>query len=264
MIGAGLGQGLLVMLAAFIFLSTVGYNFFVSALAGNFSLGGGTVGSAGYAYFSALVANNSFVVSVLALAFLGWWLPGLYINSAMAQRALFAWAFDGLAPASLAKTNERTHTPLNAIIVTFVLSCLGALWVTFTSNFFTVFAIMVLFAYFPIILTGISGAVMPWRRPDIYKGSPAEWRLFGIPVLPVAGIGCFLTGCGAIFLALYFNVEIGISDKTAIFGLSYYRLAMIAPVLVLVVCFVWYYIARSIRRREGIDLSLVYRAIPPE
>jgi amino acid transporter len=264
MIGAGLGQGLLLMLAAFIFLNSVGYNFFVSALAGNYTAGGGAVGTAGYAYFSALVANNSAVVTILALTFLCWWLPGLYINSAMAQRALFTWSFDGLLPKKLGEVNERTHTPVIAIGVVFVLSCLGALWVAFSSNFFTVFSIMVLFAYFPIVLVGFSAIVMRSRRPDLYDGSPADWRPGGIPVLPIAGIGCLFTGVFAIFLALHFHTELGIFDSSAIFGLSYFQMAFIAPVLVLVGSLIWYAAARGVRKNEGIDMALAYKAIPPD
>lgn len=265
MIGAGLGQGLLVMLAAFVFLRTVGYTFFVSALDGNYSgPGGSSVGTAGYAYFSALVANNSVIVTLLALSFLGWWLPGLYINSAMAQRALVTWSFDGLLPKWFSKVDDRTHTPVNAIVVAFVLSVFGALWVAFTSNFFEVFAIMVLFAYAPLVLCGISAMVMKRRRPDLYKGSPADWRLGGVEVLPVAGFFCTFVGCAAVFLALYFHTEVGISDNTAIFGQSYFHLAMIAPILVLVVASAWYWIARSVRRAQGIDLDLAYKTIPPD
>src|SRR5205814_1932386 len=146
MLGAGLGQGLIVLLAMLIFLTTVGYNFFTSALAGNFSAGGGTVGTAGYAYFSALVAHNTFFVSVLSLAFIGWWLPGLYINTAMCQRALLTWSFDGLTPKRAGDVNGRTHTPIVAILVTFVIAVPAAAWVAYSSNFFKIFAVMQLFA----------------------------------------------------------------------------------------------------------------------
>ena len=82
--------------------------------------------------------------------------------------------------------------------------------------------------------------------------------------LPLAGLGCLITGIGAIFLALHFHTQVGISDSSAIFGLSYFHMAMIAPVLVLLVSLAWYYIARSVRKGEGIDLALAYKAIPPD
>ena len=51
---------------------------------------------------------------------------------------------------------------------------------------------------------------MKWRRPDLYRGSPAEWRVGGIEVLPIAGAGCALVGAFAVFLVLHFHVNLGI------------------------------------------------------
>jgi amino acid transporter len=254
MIGAGLGQGLLVLLAIVIFLNTVGYNFFVSALSGNFAAAGGTVGTAGYAYFSALVARNPFLVSLTAMAFLGWWLPGLYINSAMAQRALFTWSFDGLLPKKIGEVSERYHTPVVAIAISFVFSVLAAAWVSYSSNFFQVFAIMVLFAYAPIVLVGLSAMLMKSRRPDLYSGTSALWKVGGIEVLPIAGAGCFLVGVGAVGLALYFHTELSIPALAAV----------LAPIGVFAGAYVWWLVAKSVRKSQGIDLSLAYKEIPPD
>ena len=66
-------------------MSTVGYDFFVSAFSGNFEAPGSAgVGSAGYVYFSSLVASNDLLVTLLALAFMGWFLPACYTQAAMA------------------------------------------------------------------------------------------------------------------------------------------------------------------------------------
>ena len=85
-----------------IFMSTVGYDFFVSAFSGNFEAPGSSgLGSAGYVYFSSLVASNDLLVTLLALAFMGWFLPACYTQAAMAQRAIMTWSFDGLLPRRL-------------------------------------------------------------------------------------------------------------------------------------------------------------------
>jgi basic amino acid/polyamine antiporter, APA family len=261
--GSGFGQGLLVMLGTFIFLNTVGYDFFVSALNGNFAEGD-LVGTAGYAYFAALVAKSSLVVVFLALTFLGWFLPAQYINAVIVQRCLFAWSFDGLAPRKLSTVSERFHTPTVAILVTLLLSMLTAAWVAFSDNFFTVYSTMILFAFVPLTLLGVSAAVVARRRPDLYRGTPAEWRWRGIPILPITGVVSAFIGAGAIVLALVFHENIGLTTDPAVFGISYYHLAMIAPFFALAVGAVWYYSALAYRRRQGIDLSLNYQSIPPE
>lgn len=257
MLGSGLGQGIIVLLAMLIFLSKTGYDFFTSALLGNFSAGGGTVGSAGYAYFSALIVGHKALVILLALSFIGWWLPGLYINTAMTQRATFTWAFDGLLPKRFGQANERTHTPLLAIAVAFLVGVVAAAWVSYSSNFFRIFAVMQLFAYIPVLLVGISAVVMKRRRPDLYVGSPAQWRLGGVEVLPVVGAICALVGAFAIALVLYFHVNLGLTG-------AYYVGLIVGPFGVAAIALVWWLAARSFQAQRGIDLDLAYKAIPPD
>jgi basic amino acid/polyamine antiporter, APA family len=255
MVGAGLGQGLLLFIGMVIFLHTVGYNFFTSALAGNFT--NGPVGSAGYAYFSALATGTAGIVTVLALTFIGWILPGLYINQAMVQRGFFTWSFDRLAPAKLAEVDERTHTPLVAIVVTFVVAVAAAAWVVWDTNFFKIFAIMQVFAYIPIVLVGISAMMIKSRRPDLYEGSAAQWKLGGVEVLPLAGLLSVGTGVFSLGLVYYFHENLGLLG-------GYYTATVLAPVIVLVVAAVWYYAAKAASSGAGIDLDLTYRAIPPD
>lgn len=49
-------------------------------------VGNNAVGSAGYLYFSALVASNRGVVIILAIAFIGWFLPSVYQYGAASAR----------------------------------------------------------------------------------------------------------------------------------------------------------------------------------
>jgi basic amino acid/polyamine antiporter, APA family len=256
MVGAGLGQGLVVLVTMVIFLHTVGYNFFASALAGNFS-GSGPVFSAGYAYFSALANGNSGIVVILALTFIGWLLPGLYINQAMVQRGFFTWSFDRLAPSRLSEVNERFHAPVVAIVTTFVVGVAAAAWVSGDTKFFAKFAIMQVFAYIPIVLVGLSAVLMKARRPDLYDGSAADWRPGGIPMLPLCGALSIFTGLFSMGLVFYFHENLGLLG-------NYYRATILSPLIVLVVAAVWYAVAKSIVRSEGVDLDLTYKAIPPD
>lgn len=257
MTGAGVLQGIVILVAMAIFLHTVGYDFFASAQNGNFSAGGPAVGTAGYAYFSALVANSPVVVTILALAFIGWWLPGLYINMAMLQRALLTWSLDGLVPKSLGEVNERTHTPVVAIATTFVLSVGAAAWVSYGSNFFRQIAFIQLFIFVTFLLVGIAAMLIKRRRPDIYLGSPAEWRIGGVEVLPIVGSGCALVGVFGASLILYFHKNLGITG-------GYFASIIIAPFAVLVVAVLWWLVAKRVRAAQGIDLALTYKALPPE
>jgi APA family basic amino acid/polyamine antiporter len=255
MLGTGTAQIILIMIAAFIFLNTVGYSFFISALGGNYSgPGGSTIGLAGYVYFAGLATPGKVLVAILSLAFMGWWLPGLWVNLAMAQRALLSYSFDGLLPKRIAYVNPKTHTPLVAIAIVTVGSLAGCAWVSFSSSFFKVLGIMLLLSFVPMIFVGMAAIAVKRRRADLYKGSPAEWRIAGIEVLPVAGAGCLIVGVAAIATALYFHKELGFNLWVAgglPFGIMAFGLA-------------WYAVARVIRRKRGVDLDLVYKTIPPE
>ena len=256
MLGAGLGQGLLALLAIFIFLRTIGYNFFVSSLNGNYTgKGSGAIGQIGYNYFASLVANNTVVVALLALAFFGWWLPSSYCNSSVVQRYFMSWSFDGLLPRKLSEVDERAHTPVVAIIVTFLLSAGGLAWVSYSSNFFQIFATMTMLAYFSIVSVGIAAIVMKWRRPDLYEGSPAQWRIAGVEVLPIAGALCLAVGSIAVFLVLYFHEAIGI---------KYFHYAELTPIALFVLAVIWWQVAKLVQRSRGVDLSLSYKVIPPD
>ena len=124
---------------------------------------------------------------MLALTFIGWLLPGLYINQAMVQRGFFTWSFDHLAPSKLAERQRplahaggRDHRHVRRRRR---LGGVGRL-----DNFFKAFAIMQVFAYIPIVFVGVSAFVIKRRRPDLYDGSAAQWRVGGIEVLPVVGL----------------------------------------------------------------------------
>jgi amino acid transporter len=240
----------------FLFTHVVGYDFFVSSLAGNFNgVGNGAVGAAGYVYFSALVASSSVLVVIIGLSFVGWFLPSVYINLSMPQRAILTWALDGLLPRRLGAVNERTHTPVIAMTVCFVICIPISALLSYSSNFIAILGVTSLFSYFSIVLVGVSAAVVKWRRPDLYRGSPAEWRVAGIEVLPIAGAGCALVGAFAVFLVLYYHGNLGI---------KYFHAMEIAAVAVLAFGFLWFFLARAARSSQGLDLGANYRAIPPD
>jgi len=255
--GAGLGNLAVLLLAILIFMKTVGYDFFVSAFSGNLDAPGAAsgVGSAGYVYFAGLVASNTALVAILSFAFLGWFLPACFTQAAMVQRAIMTWSFDGLLPKRFASVNDRTHTPGVAILTTAIVSIPLAAWIAYSSNFFQYFAIAAVSAYPSLVLIGITATLIKRRRPELYRGTSAEWRLGGVEVLPVVGVLCSLVGAGAIFLLFYFHTNVGLkyTTQTAIYLVGMF-----------VVGAAWWFGVREYRRRRGVDIGLAYKTIPPD
>ena len=180
---------------------------------------------------------------------------GAITQAAMCQRALMTWAFDGLLPRRLAAVSPTRHTPAFAIVVTALVSVPLAVWICYSDNFFQYFAIAAVSAYPSLVLVGITATIIKRRRPDLYKGSSAEWRVGGVEVLPVFGVLCALVGAAAIALLFIFHKEVGLqyTTETAIYLVAMFAIGAI-----------WWAVARSMRRGQGIDLSLAYKEIPPE
>jgi amino acid transporter len=255
--GAGLGNLAVLLLAILIFMKTVGYDFFVSAFSGNLNAPGAAsgVGSAGYVYFAGLVASNTALVAILSFAFLGWFLPACFTQAAMVQRAIMTWSFHGLLPKRFASVDDRTHTPGVAILTTAVVSIPLAVWIAYSDNFFQYFAIAAVSAYPSLVLIGITATLIKRRRPDLYRGSTAEWRIGGVEVLPVVGVLCSFVGAAAIFLLFYFHTNVGLkyTTETAIYLIGMF-----------VVGAAWWFGVREYRRRQGVDIGLAYKTIPPD
>jgi amino acid transporter len=255
--GAGLGNLAILLLAILIFMRKVGYDFFVSAFSGNLKAPGAAsgVGSAGYVYFAGLIASNTVLVAILSFAFIGWFLPACYTQAAMVQRAIMTWSFDGLLPKQFARVDGRRHTPSVAILTTALASIPLAVWIAYSDNFFQYFAIAAVSAYPSLVLVGLTATLIKRRRPDLYVGSSAEWRLGGVEVLPVVGALCAFVGAAAIFLLFYFHANVGLkyTTETAIYLVGMF-----------VVGAAWWFGVRAYRSHRGVDIGLAYKTIPPE
>jgi amino acid transporter len=251
MLTAGYGQYLLVILTAFLFVGTAGYNFFAAANTGAYA-----VPVAPYYNFFAALAGGSTVLSIImAITFLCFIPPALYILITMVQRALFAWSFDGLLPRSVSSVSERTRTPVVAITLIAVLGIGAAAWIIWASNTAQVLALTTFMLVTPVVAVALSGLLLPSRLPDVFANGPANWRVRALPVLRIVSAFTLVLGLAWAFGLAYFHTEFGVSRWTTM------------PLVVIgfaVVAVVWYAVAVAVRRRDGVELKYVYRSIPPE
>lgn len=249
--GAGLGQGLLVLVGALIFFKTVGYDFFAAANSGTY----GVPVEPFFGFFAAIGVHSNLVAILISFAVIFSFPPAVYINLAMCQRAPFAWAWDGLAPQWLTKVSDRYHTPVAAILLTCALCIATTAWAAFSTSFATIFTIFTLCGFVTIAITGLAAVTMAWRRPELYKGSAADWNVLGVPVLLVAGIGALAFTALMVVEAIRFHTALGVSSLAELLG---------PPVGVIVVGALYYLGARVYQKSRGIDLDLAYKTIPPD
>lgn len=227
--------------------------------------GAGEVGLSAVPRFHELVAigsDNLILAFLIGFGFIFWsyaWLPGQILN---ASRNLVAYAVDGLMPSWLAYVSPRFHTPVASLVVMGGLSIVSLGIYVFTPYFATLVGIFGFLLTF--IVVSLSAVLLPYRRPELFPGSPVAWRLGGLPVMSLVG-ALSLVACVIMQWAYLNDPYSGISlDPSTLeqgilgFGMFLLNVAIFLSGLVI------YAIARWWRRRQGIDLSLAYREIPVE
>ncbi|MDP2777582.1 MAG: APC family permease [Anaerolineales bacterium] len=267
--GMGLALGITTVLGIILLFAirkTIGWDFYVQAGGAwwNYAWGYSEVAPAlpvwPYpAMLAAFLTTNKFVqFLVVALMSLWWfgWSGTVFLSS---TRVIFAAAFDRLLPESVAKLDERTGTPVNALLLMIVPSVFVAYLFAFNiANFQTLTLCSTLVIAVTFLGTTISAIVLPYTKPDLYKASPiAKYNVLGLPLISVAGVvfGGFL-----VFLLYQWIFDpnglygIGISNTSSV----YYMLGNYVLAAVI------YFGFKAYRKSKGIDLNKVQAEIPVE
>jgi amino acid transporter len=179
-------------------------------------------------------------------------------NTFMPIRSVFAWSFDRVLPERLSNVNERFHSPVAAILLVMALVTLMLAWSVTATTFQTLLALGVLAGVVCVVIVGVAAFAFPIRRPELYGSSPANIKLLGIPVLQIVAPL-------AIAVVLFLTWEAWHYPALALSGNTGNRWEIPAFMAgIVVVGLLIYYIARAVRRSQGIDLDLVYRELPPD
>jgi amino acid transporter len=256
MIGALLWDGIWVIVGVLLILKVAGYALMVAVNQANPAVA--IPGGVWFHFVAALVFNNPILTILIMGSFLFWCLPGMIANIFMPIRALFAWSFDRLLPAKLSEVSERTHSPAPAILVCSFVALLALIWNTFSSDFATLLGLGVLAGLLAMFIVAVAALALPIRRPDLYKASPANVSVFGIPVLWITGIFCAAVAVGFAFVATQYPALVMAGNTANAWWIPAFLGGIIVGGLAI------YYVARVVRARQGIDIDLVYRELPPE
>jgi basic amino acid/polyamine antiporter, APA family len=210
-----------------------------------------------YHFLASITANVKVVTVLIVGSFLFWSLPAMVGNSFMPVRTVFAWAFDRLLPTKLADVNERTHSPVPAILLVMGLVTLMLVWSVNGTSFQTWLALGVLAGVVCVWIVSIAAFTFPDRRPELYRASPANMTLWGVPVLKIVAPLSFAVMAFLVYDAIAYPA-LAIQTSSHWWYVPGFMAAVAAFGLVV------FYIARYIRRRQGIDIELVYKELPPE
>jgi basic amino acid/polyamine antiporter, APA family len=211
-------------------------------------------------YYPAIVASLSSSPIVWGLILLGLTF-GIFqvilIVYFASTRIMLASSIDRVLPEKISYVNDRTHSPLIALLIS-AIGCEAFLaLIIYDYSFTSYFSTAGLATQIAYILISITAIVFPFRRKEIYEASPAgKYKIGSLPLLSLMG---FLSLIVNLFIAWIF-----------IFGpplgfLSISSTSSIAFVVgIFVACFLIYVIAWGVRKQQRIDLALSFQQIPPE
>jgi amino acid transporter len=179
------------------------------------------------------------------------WLPQTLL---LVSRSMFAWSFDRIMPDRLSYVEPRSRSPLLAIGIMLVLSIGSTAIYSFTTWFSTLSVLLGL--SLTLIVTAIAGILLPFRQRAMVAASPYARKIAGIPLFTLVGTLALIGFSTAVFVLLW--------DPNSGASLSKNPGKIELAAVVYAVGFSIYFIARAIRRRQGIDLELAHRELPPE
>jgi amino acid transporter len=167
---------------------------------------------------------------------------------------VFAYAFDGILPKGVTKTT-RNGAPWVATLVALALSLITFLWAVNSAGFLQILVYATLVQLIAMGLVGLSALIVPWRKPDLYRASTTVKTFLGIPVVSIAGAGA--VAVSVLIWILYFNYksQFGLTNVGRMFAIFGVTIGLAV---------VYYFVARMVRNRQGVDLGMVYAEIPPE
>jgi len=152
MFGALAWDVIFIVVGVMLLFKVTGYDFMVAV---NSATSGYLVPTGPWYHFlAALVYNAPILTFLIVGSFLFWSLPAMVGNTYMPIRSWFAWSFDRLLPEKLSEVNERTHSPVWAILFEMVLVTVMLIWSIISTTFGTWLAL------------GVLGACVTNRQPE--------------------------------------------------------------------------------------------------
>lgn len=195
-----------------------------------------------------IISGNPIINGIIGLSFILWCLFVPLVVFTVATRYIFIWAFYRIIPEKISAVSSKFRSPWVAIIVTGIAAWLFLIIYTFTP-FFEVVLKYTLMNSITYLIIGICAILLPLRKKELFEASPSivKKRIAGIPLIWIGAIvNIFLYS-----LIIYSSFSWSLEDWSFL-------------VLVFLPALIVYYVSRTLRKRQGLDLDLAFKEIPPE
>jgi amino acid transporter len=162
-------------------------------------------------------------------------------------------SFDRVFAEKTGKVHPKLKAPHVALIIIMLMGFIYA-WLFAYTDFAIYTALVALIGIIGYAGSGLAGMLLPYIRKDLFEISPArKWKVGGIPLVAICG---FMWVLYSIVCAILFLIDprLFVYDARAI---AFFVLTYLSGAIV-------YFAYKAYRRKQGIDVSLVYREIPVE
>lgn len=194
-----------------------------------------------------------FIVAISALTAMHTEPAGVFLSS----RILFAMSFDRTMPSKFAEVSERFNAPVwNYLIVTIVSICLLLLSSPYSGiSIFLTLGWLTFMGILALALTNLAAAVLPFTRREIFESSDSlvKKTVGGIPVITIAG----MVG----FIGFFFTLLV---DAAGIAGSKLGIGSLLLPTGAIALGIIIYAYFMNKGYKSGVDMSMVFKEIPPE
>ncbi len=203
-------------------------------------------------YMLISILSLSAVASFLiGLGFLGTISQSLFNSPLGATRVILAQGMDRALPEPLSRVNKY-GSPWNALLLIQGVAVLFAVVLTALPQLATFWSAGALAGAIMFSATAVSALLFPYVAKDIYELSPiAKYKIGGLPLISVLGT------IALVWLLIMTYVDLAVPQ----FGLRGIALYFDIGIYVLVI--IVYYAMRLYRKRQGIELTLAFKEIPP-
>ena len=204
-----------------------------------------------YNLLGALLTDNLAVSSFILFGWLLWFILVLGTSFLYTTRVAFAWGIDNMAPSAFAYVHPRFRTP----IVTIIIGAIGSLIFLAGLSYTTYLGVLSGTIGFGIAIAVAcaSAMVFPYVRRDLYKKSGINWELAGIPLISIAGTINLISNLVILYIILT-DPRAGANGTSSI----------LTVFSIFILGFILFYGIRAVRKRQGIDVDLLFREVPVE
>jgi amino acid transporter len=187
----------------------------------------------------------TYIVGSVGALFTYFWIPSKYF---------FAWSFDRILPSKFSDVSDRFHTAYLSIAVIVVLGvALTYLYAVLGySTYFTLSSVLWGAAY---VMPGLALAAFPFLKKDLFAQAPG-WvakKVGGVPLVSMVGVAVAV-GFAYVADQAYTNPIITAANSAS----EEVAVGLVAA------GFIIYFSSKVYRKRNGIDIGMALREIPPE